>query len=62
MSEIQRKCIYLLITILAVINIVGWFDVYWAKKEIRRALLCILIPLDVVVTILLILGAIGVFG
>ena len=61
MSDIQSICIGFLCIILAIFNLVGWVQVFW-KMETKKALLCILIPLDVVIVVILMLGAFGVFG
>ena len=61
MSDIQSICIGFLCIILAVFNLVGWVEVF-LEDENRKALLRILIPLDVVIVVILMLGAFGVFG
>ena len=61
MSDIQSICIGFLCIILVVFNLVGWVEVF-LEDENRKALLRILIPLDVVIVVILMLGAFGVFG
>lgn len=61
MSDIQSICISFLCIILAVFNLVGWVQVFLEDRN-RKALLRILIPLDVVIVVILMLGAFGVLG
>lgn len=61
MSDIQSICIGFLCIILAVFNLVDWVQVFLEDGN-KKALLCILIPLDVVIVVILMLGAFGVFG
>ena len=61
MSDIQSICIGFLCIILAVFNLVAWVQVFLEDSN-RKALLRILIPLDVVIVVILMFGAFGVFG
>ena len=64
MSEIQNLCIIALILMDAIFNIVGWLNICTdiGIRDINKPLLIVLISVDALTVILLILGAIGVFG